>query len=149
MIRYFFRKFFQPIDTVVAFAASTLITWLLLHFKLFTELSTDLVQTMIESLIGLLGLIMAFMAIIFSFNDSEKLQYFKKTESFATVMDIIVSAIVWISLSVVTLISINLLNIQIPAKFELGIFIGVCTIVIVKTGRCVWITKKLFDLSVK
>jgi hypothetical protein len=149
MIRFLYRRFFQTIDTALTLTVSLLITWAILRFNLFQSLSDDLLQTMIESLIGLLGLVMAFMAIIFSFNESKKLKYFKETGSFATVMDIIVNAIVWISLSVGILVLMSLLSINIPTNIELGLFVSACLMVIVKTGRCVWITRKLFDLSIK
>lgn len=148
-LKYFFRKFFQTIDTLMAICFAIVFTFVLNHFKLFTSLNDDLVLTLIESLIGLLGLIMAFMAIIFSFNNSEKLRYFKETDSFATVMDIIVGAIVWISLGVAVLASIELFDFNLSTRLELGLFLSVCFLVVVKTGRCVWITRKLFDLSIK
>lgn len=149
MFKYLFRRFFQTVDTLVTLSFSVLLTWLLLRFNLFSSLNADLHHTMIESLIGLLGLVMAFMAIIFSFNDSKKLQYFKESESFVTVMDIIVNAVIWISLGVGILILMSLLNIQISQNIQLGIFVSVCFLVTVKTGRCVWITRKLFNLSIK
>lgn len=148
MVKYLLRRFFQTVDTILTIIASAGLTWLLIYFGLFTSVGDGLLQTMIQSLIGLLGFVMAFMAIIFSFNDSKKLRYFKESESFTTVMDIVVNAIIWISICVGILIAMSLLDLQISAKFELGVFISVCLMVIVKTGRCVWITKKLFELSV-
>jgi hypothetical protein len=149
MLKNWYQKFFQPIDTLLTFLCAGGITYFLFRFNLSSSLSNEFLLNMTESLIGLLGFVMAFMAIIFSFNDSEKLVYFKKTKSFRTVMDIIVNALFWISFGVIILILREVLNIDASPKVEMFMFLAIVFLVIIKTGRCIWITRRIFNLSIK
>lgn len=147
MIKNFYYNYFSQIETIFALVGTVVIVWLNLKFSFLKGPSDDFLYTFLESMIGLLGFVIAFTAIIFSLQKSKKLTYFKEMTLYKKVFSVFTTAIAWMTLSILLIIGNFLVNTDIPDVYVIGLVLFATFITLVKVARCVWVTSKMFALS--
>lgn len=147
-IKEFRRKYFIHFDTISSLIAGIIVFCILSSFNFFIEIKDEVITSMLRASTGLLGFLIAVMAIIFTFKDAKKLKVFQKTTHYGQVLDIYISAITWFSLLSIGLLLVVIIDLpfQSFANRELLVSLFI-SFSIIKIWRCIWITKEIFNLS--
>lgn len=148
MKKYYYNHF-SSIETFLVFATTVAFLYLDNKHELFKTVEPEFLYTILGSVVGLLGFVIAFTAIIFSLHKSDKLVYFQNSPSYNKVFSVFTDAIGWMTVVVLVLFLVLILNYEFPRIFISALLIFTFLITLIKIYRCVWVTKKMFELSVK
>jgi hypothetical protein len=147
MIKNFYYNYFSQIETTLVISGTIFVTYLNHMLSFLKVPSDDFLYMYLESMIGLLGFVIAFTAIIFSLQKSKKLTYFQGMNSYKKVFSVFTTAIAWMTLSILLIMGNFLINTDIASFYIIGLVLFSTFITLVKVARCVWVTSKMFALS--
>lgn len=157
-LKTFREKHFIGFDTIFAF----LITAILLYgYSLLSPLTSLITAitgndnfpafiTTISQIYGtLLGFIITIAALIFTFDHSEKIEFFKKSPHYKKVLDIYINASKYLIVSLTLSMMALFVNYENEQWQYLGFIALLWSLIvcILKVWRCLWVMRKLFSLS--
>lgn len=147
----FYKIHFLGFDTIFAFIVSATTYYVFNRHGLFSPaVLTDnqVVGTLLQIHMGLLGFLIAVMTIIFGFTDGKKLEFFRQSNQYGTVMKIYLNAMKW--LGVLAIFGFILLIISFQKETALKIWLILSLFLpLIKLWRCIWVAKEIFLLSVE
>ncbi len=147
MLSNFYKQNFIIIETIISFVLWFIAYLIANHFLFFNPINENFIFTRIQSLIGLLWFLIATLSIIFSLKDWPKLEKLQKSWQYHNVINIYVDTIKRIWIRILVRLWIKFINNEYVKMADwLILFINV-TLLSIKLFRCIWITNKLFTLT--
>ncbi|MDD3262900.1 MAG: hypothetical protein PHR61_03555 [Candidatus Absconditabacteria bacterium] len=148
MTNNFYKQNFIIIETAISFVLGFIIYLIGNYFLSFNSINENFVFTRIQSLIGLLGFLITTLSIIFSLKDGPKLEKLQKSGQYHNVINIYINTIKRIGIRILVRLGIKFINSD-DVKIVDGLVLSInVTLLSIKLFRCIWITNKLFTLTI-
>lgn len=148
MASNFYKQNFIIIETIISFVLWLIIYLIGNYFLSFNSINENFVFTRIQSLIGLLWFLITTLSIIFSLKDWPKLEKLQKSWQYHNVINIYINTIKRIWIRILVRLWIKFIDNEYVKMIDWLVLSINITLLSIKLFRCIWITNKLFTLTI-